>query len=136
MARLKDSKQVLIERKKFVYDKKKAGLRVKDIADNYSMPRSTVSNITKWYNNEKHLHEKKKRRRKFKLSPVHFECFGIMRYQIVGKFTYDTGIKLSVSTGRCYIKKLSMSSYIAVQKPFKTPRHLLARLKWARMHER
>ena len=75
MARLKGSKQVLLERKKCVYDMKKAGLRLKDIADYYSMPRSTVSNIIRWYNNEKHLHEKKKRGRKLKLSPVRYECF-------------------------------------------------------------
>ena len=57
-------------------------------------------------------------------------------FVIVGKFTYGTVIKLSVGIGRRYIYKLGMSPYIAVQKPFKTPRHLLSPLKWARMHER
>ena len=143
MARSKGSKQVLLERRKCVHDMKTASLRVKDIADYCSMPRSTVSNIVRWYNNEKHLHEMKKRGRKFKLPPcalrmfrnyVVSNCFDPL-FVIVRKFAYDTGIKLSVSTGRRYIKKLRMSSHIAVQKPFKTLRHLLARLKWARMQE-
>ena len=61
-------------------------------------------------------------------------CFEPL-FVILAKFGCDTGITMSVSTGSRYIKRLRMSSNIAVQKPFKTPRHLLARLNWARKHK-
>ena len=143
MARKAGSKQVPDERKRCIIEMRKAGMKVGLIAKHYRMHHSTVSNIIRRYNSASTTATMKKRGRKFTLTAralrlfrnyVVQNCFDPL-YVIVAKFSATTGIQMCERTGQRYIKRLRMCSYVAVQKPFKTPQHLLSRLQWARKHE-
>ncbi len=142
MARKTGSGQVSSDRKRFFVDMKKAGMRVGHIARYYDMPPSTVSNVTRRFKQSNNT-TMKKRGPKFKLSSRSLRLFRNYvvsnrwdpLYAIVARFTANTGIKLHENTARNYIKKLCIASYVVVQKPFKTPNHLLDRLQWTREHE-
>ncbi len=108
MARKKGALQVSPERKKCVYDMRMVGMRVAYIADYYKMSRSTICNIVKRYKDDKYKKISKKLGRKFKSSPrslhmsrnyVILNCFEPL-FVIGTKFECDTGITMSVSTGK------------------------------------
>ncbi len=109
------------------------GVRICDIAVYYNMSRSTVSNVIRRLRNASTVH-KKKMGRKAKLNERGMRLFRkyVMEnrfealYVILARFKEATGVSLSEQTGRRYIRKLLMQSYIAIQNPYLTKKNLSA----------
>ncbi len=106
------------------------------------MPRSTVSNVIRHLRNASTM-RKKKMGRKSKLSERGMCLFNKYVLQnrfdalfvILARFKQATGVSLSEQTGRRYIRKLKMQSYVAIQKPYLSTKNISTRIVWARTHE-
>ncbi len=124
MARKKGSKCVPEARAKAIHGMACVGVRICDIAGYYNMPRSTVSNVIRRLRNRSTMH-KKKMGRKAKLSErgmCLFKKYALQNrfnalFVILVRFKQASGVSLSKQTGRRYIRKLKMQSYVAIQKP-------------------
>ncbi len=60
-------------------------------------------------------------------------CFEKL-YVVLARFKKATGVSLSEQTGRRYIHKLQMQSYIAIQNSYLGKNNLSARIIWAHTH--
>ena len=126
MPRKKGAKRVPKERCRTIYEMSSIGARNKDIALLYSMSRSTVNSIVSRMKKTYTRIGFKKMGRRRKLSDrgmrplqryILEHCFEPL-YVITGRFNEATNLDLSVITIRRYIRKMHVSSYIAIQKPF------------------
>ena len=102
------------------------GVRNKDSALHYSMSRSTVNSIvSRMKKNYSRIGSKKMGRRRkpsdrgMRLLQRYIlgHCFEAL-YVTTGRFKEATNLDLSVTTVCCYIRKMHMSSYIAIQNRF------------------
>ena len=140
MARKKGSKQVDKGRCRTIYDMHRGGMRICHIAKVLKTPRTTVSSIIK---REKLRKATKVRGRKALLCvrslrrlrrQLDYNPFKPLS-QITVEFNAYNGLQLSERTMRRCIHKLKIHSYISVQKPFLTKKHIVARVKWAKDHK-
>ena len=143
MARRIGSKQVSEERKMCIWHEM-CWNKSNGHCNFYGMPQPTISNIIKRFKLQNSKGQKRKHVLKFKLSARPLRMFQkyVTSYRfdplfvIVTKFSSATGTSMHTSSDRRYIKRLHLYLYVAAQKPFRTTRHLIACLKWARKHER
>ena len=120
------------ERCRTIYEMLCIGVRNKGIALHYSISRTTVNNIvSRMKKNYIRIGLKKMGRRR-KLSErgmrllqryILEHCFEPL-HVIKGSFNEATNLDLSVITIRRYIRKMHLSSYIAIQKPFTSKKML------------
>ena len=141
MGRAKGAKAVPKSKCKTIYDMYCVGVRIRDIAEYYRIPRSTVSCIVRRYKQPKKTIVKQGRPKKLSVRGLRLfkkyvleNCFESL-HVIVARFNSYTGLNLSERSGRRYMKHLKLDSYIAVQKPFVSKKNLDARILWARTHQ-
>ncbi len=117
------------------------GVRNKAIAQYYKLKPFIVSNIIRRERCASKTIVKKKGRKQ-KLSSRSMRLFHkyVVQfrfeplYVIVSKFSASTGIHISESTGRRYLRKLRIYCYVAIQKLFQSKRSISNRIQWALIH--
>ena len=120
----------------------KKGIKQVAIAKHFSISKTTVSMILKNYKTV-NIVPKKKREPKFKLNETAIRILKRIvlnnnrkpLYTSVSEFKQDYGYNICIKTVRKYIYKCGIRNYAAVSKPYRMPRHILNRKRWANMHK-
>ena len=142
MARKCGSRQVTQQRVQCIVDMIRAGMKVTAVAHYYCMPKSTVSNILRRQKLGPGEVASKKRGRKTKFTARSFRLLvhyvQKLRFYplhvILSQFRLYTGVSVSISTARRYLRKLKFGSYVAVQKLFISSKNIVARMEFANRH--
>ncbi len=141
MARKKGAKTLSPETRKAIHDMTCIGVRNCDIAKYYKVHQSTISKIIRHQKLASTI-VKKKMGRPRKLSErgmlvfkkyILSNCFESL-YVIAARFNATSGLELSESTAKRYMKKLHLHSFAAIQKPFLSTKNISARITWAHTH--
>ena len=141
MGKKKGTKNVDNGRCRTIYDLHIGGMKKSVIARVLKMRLGTISAIIK---RQKQGKTKKVRGRRQKLCErslrrlrrfIDYEPFKHLSL-ITAEFNKYNGLQLSERTIRRCIHKLKIKSYVSVQKPFLTRKHITARIKWAKKHKK
>ena len=119
----------------------RAGMRQCDIANQFNLAKSTVSQIIR-KSKTGQVQLKKRRGPKFKLNAAAIRILQRILlknnkkplFVTVAELKVNYGYNLTVKTVRRYVYKCGIRNYAAVSKPYLLPRHIEARRRWANMH--
>ena len=143
MGRKNGAKQVTEQRRTVIVEMVRAGLSQSYVASFYGMPRSSVTSIVRRNRLAAISTPLKRRGPKHQLTErcirrllrdVHYHRFQPL-HVIAANFRTVTGKRISVSTIRRYIHNQGIESYVAVSKPYLSPRNIAARMQWATLHQ-
>ena len=142
MGRKEGAKNVSEEVKSKIWDMYCIGVKQKCMAEYYNMPQSTVCNIIRRKKDSNNENPPPKRG-----PPPILDARGLRSLtscvrknkfkslqQITNEFNVNRVVKVSKTTVRRAIRKCELRNYVAVTKPFLSPKNIKKRMQWARKH--